>query len=263
MYQPERQKRLLDIARQEGRVSVAAASAEFRVVPETIRRDLDQLAAKGLLRRVHGGAIPAEFDKLGDTSVDARDISAVESKEAIAQAALDFLPPPGGSIILDAGTTTRRLASKLLEDSRFTVFTDSAPIGDLLAARTSCDVRLIGGRMRGTTQATVGNAGEFSQLRVDVSFMGTNGLSIEHGLSTPDVDEAASKAAMIAAARQVVLLTDSRKIGAESTKRFATVDDIDVLITDRGIPSRQFDELTRAGVKVVRVNATPSASANQ
>ncbi|SER99777.1 DeoR family transcriptional regulator, fructose operon transcriptional repressor [Propionibacterium cyclohexanicum] len=252
MYQPERQKRLLDIARQEGRVSVAAASSQFRVVPETIRRDLDQMAAKGLLRRVHGGAIPADFDELGDTSVDARDLSAVEEKEAIAQAALAYLPAPGGTIILDAGTTTRRLASKFLEGSRYTVFTDSAPIAALLAARTACDVRLIGGRLRGTTQATVGNVAEFAQLRVDVSFMGTNGLSLSHGLSTPDVDEAATKAAMIAAARHVVVLTDSRKIGAESTKRFATLDDIDVLITDEGIPQHQLAELTKAGVEVVR-----------
>lgn len=251
MYQPERQKRLLDIARQEGRVSVASASAEFCVVPETIRRDLDQLAAKGLLRRVHGGAIPADFDQLGDTTVDSRDVSAVEEKEAIAQAALGYLPEPGGSVILDAGTTTRRLASKFLDEFRYTVFTDSAPIAALLAARTACDVRLVGGRLRGTTQATVGNATDFEQLRVDVSFMGTNGLSLGHGLSTPDVDEAATKSAMIAAARQVVVLADSRKIGAESTKRFAGVDDIDVLITDQGSPKRQLEELRRAGVEVV------------
>lgn len=253
MYQPERQKQLLDMARQEGRVSVARASEDFGVVPETIRRDLDQLASKGLLRRVHGGAIPADFDQLGDTPLDTRDIFAVAEKEAIAQAALELLPERGGSLILDAGTTTRRMASKILEDAQFTVFTDSAPIAAVLAARTSCDVRLVGGKLRGTTQATVGNVEQFARLRVDVCFMGTNGLSVEHGLSTPDPDEAATKSAMIAAARRVVVLADSRKIGAESTNSFARLSDIDVLITDHGIPQRQLEGLRKAGVEVMRV----------
>ena len=112
-------------------------------------------------------------------------------------------------------------------------------------------MRLIGGRLRGTTSATVGNAAEFERLRVDVAFMGTNALSVEHGLSTPDMDEAATKTAMIGAARTVVVLADARKIGAESTVRFAALDDVDVLVTDTGIPQRQLEVIRNKDLKVV------------
>jgi DeoR family fructose operon transcriptional repressor len=251
MYPEERQRWLLEVARQEGRVSVAQAVAEFSVASETIRRDLEALSGRGLVRRVHGGAIPSDFDQLGDAPLDARDTTAVEQKEAIAAAALNWLPAPGSALILDAGSTTYRLAAKLPPEAHFTIFTDSAPIAALAAARTACDVRLVGGRVRGTTQATVGNVIEFGRLRVDVAFMGTNALSASNGLSTPDPDEAATKAAMIAAARNVIVLADSRKIGAESTCRFADLSQIDVLITDTAIPDRQREALEYQEVQVI------------
>ena len=252
MYPEERQRWLLEVARQEGRVSVAQAVAEFSVASETIRRDLEALSGRGLVRRVHGGAIPSDFDQLGDAPLDARDTTAVEQKEAIAAAALNWLPAPGSALILDAGSTTYRLAAKLPPEAHFTIFTDSAPIAALAAARTACDVRLVGGRVRGTTQATVGNVSEFARLRVETAFMGTNGISATHGLSTPDVDEAATKAAMIAAARNVIVLADSRKIGAETTCRFAELNEIDTLVTDSGITQRQQELLQGQGVEVIR-----------
>lgn len=251
MYPAERHKWLIDTATDEGRVSVSRASDELGVVPETIRRDLEYLASQGLLRRVHGGAIPASFDTLGDQPLDTRDSSAVSEKEAIAQAALAYLPADRGSIVLDAGSTTARLAALLPATSRFTVFTDSAPIASVVAARTACDVQLIGGRVRSTTQATVGNSRALERLRVDVAFIGTNGVSLTHGFSTPDIEEAATKAAMVSCAHTVVALVDSRKIGAESTARFAEISDIDVLITDEGISDRQRRGLEEEGLKVV------------
>jgi DeoR family fructose operon transcriptional repressor len=251
MYPAERHRWLIDTAADEGRVSVSRASEELGVVPETIRRDLEFLAGQGLLRRVHGGAIPASFDALGDQPLDTRDSSAVSQKEAIARAALSHLPSDRGSIALDAGSTTGRLASLIPAGSRFQVFTHSIPIASLVSQRTACDVHLIGGRVRGITQATVGNTGEFAGLRVDVAFMGTNGLSTGHGLSTPDVDEAATKSAMVGCARTVVVLVDSRKIGAESTARFAELHDVDLVITDSGISQHQRRSLEQSGVEIV------------
>lgn len=251
MYPAERHKWLIDTATDEGRVSVSRASEELGVVPETIRRDLEYLSSQGLLRRVHGGAIPASFDTLGDQPLDTRDSSAVPEKEAIAQAALAYLPADRGSLVLDAGSTTGRLAALLPAASRFTVFTDSAPIAAVVAARTSCDVQLIGGRVRSTTQATVGNAKELDKLRVDVAFIGTNGVSTGHGFSTPDIEEAATKGAMVSCAHTVIALVDSRKIGAESTARFAEISDVDVIVTDSGITDRQRRGLEQAGAMVV------------
>ena len=177
MYPAERHKWLIDTARETGRVSVAEASTALGVVPETIRRDLDQLCNQKMLRRVHGGAIPIEFDLLGDQPLATRDSSAVTQKEQIARAALSHLPSDKGSIILDAGSTTGRLASIMPSTRRFTVFTNSSPIASTVATHSNCDVHLLGGRLRPTTQATVGNVDAISRLRVDVAFMG---LSLIH-----------------------------------------------------------------------------------
>ena len=108
MYPAERHKWLIDTACETGRVSVAEASTALGVVPETIRRDLDQLCNQKMLRRVHGGAIPIEFDLLGDQPLATRDSSAVTQKEQIARAALSHLPSDKGSSLLDAGSTTGR-----------------------------------------------------------------------------------------------------------------------------------------------------------
>lgn len=251
MYPAERHKWLINTARETGRVSVSDASASLGVVPETIRRDLDQLCTQKMLRRVHGGAIPIEFDLLGDQPLDTRDSSAVSQKEQIARAALPHLPADNGSIILDAGSTTGRLAAIIPPTRRFTVFTNSSPIASTMATRSACDVHLLGGRLRPTTQATVGNVDAISRLRVDVAFMGTNGISLDHGLSTPDADEVATKTAMIASAHHVVVLADSRKMGAESTMRFAELGDVDVIITDSGVTPHQVEMLQKSGVEIV------------
>ncbi|MFC6345507.1 D-beta-D-heptose 1-phosphate adenosyltransferase, partial [Nocardioides hankookensis] len=89
------------------------------------------------------------------------------------------------------------------------------------------------------------------RLRVDVAFLGTNGITADHGLSTPDHDEAAAKRAMVGAARLVVCLTDSSKVGAEAAIRFATLEQVDVLVTDDGIGDDEREKFEAAGPQVV------------
>ena len=112
---------------------------------------------------------------------------------------------------------------------------------------------VVGGRVRGRTLAHVDAWAlrELSDLRVDVAFVGTNGLSVERGLSTPDPSEAAVKRAMCSAAQQVVVLADRTKIGEEDAVRFATIDDVDVLVTDRGLIDSDRRAIEAAGVEVV------------
>lgn len=250
MYAEERRTALIDLARSEGRVTVSDAATHFAVTPETIRRDLEVLDRKGILRRVHGGAVLADALWLGDRPLVDRDSTASEEKDRIATAALEFLPEPGASIIIDAGTTTERLARSLPAD--FVVVTNSLPAAQAAsAARPHAEVRIVGGRVRGITQAVVGGAAELARLRVEVAFIGTNGLSQGHGLSTPDIDEARTKEAMVRAANRVVVLADSRKLGVETTTSFASLADIDVLITDDGITDTQHRRLTEQGIEVV------------
>ena len=114
MYAEERQHEIVTRARGLGRVSVAELATRFDVTPETIRRDLDALSGRGLLSRVHGGAVPAEKLRLAEASVDSRETSFPEEKLAIARRAISMLPRREGlTVIVDAGTTTGRLCSLL------------------------------------------------------------------------------------------------------------------------------------------------------
>jgi DeoR family transcriptional regulator, fructose operon transcriptional repressor len=201
---------------------------------------------------VHGGAIPVE--RLGfEPALATRDAAATGEKQRIAKAALAELPAEG-AVLLDAGTTTARLAEALPVDRELTVVTNALPIAATLATRPNITVHLLGGRVRGRTMATVDAWGArlLADTYVDVAFMGTNGISVERGLTTPDVAEAEIKRAMIAAARRVVVLADHTKIGVDHFARFAAIDDVDVLVTDSGIDAGLALDLDSAGVRVVQ-----------
>jgi DeoR family fructose operon transcriptional repressor len=252
MYAEERQQEILQLARAQGRVDVAGLAEAFELTAETIRRDLTTLERAGVLRRVHGGAIPVE--RIGfEPALAARDAVLTAEKERIAKAALAELPDEGG-IILDAGTTTARLAQALPADRELTVVVNSPAIAAIVGPRPNLNVLLLGGRVRGKTLATVDDWAlrPLADVYVDVAFMGTNGCSVERGLTTPDPAEAAVKRAMMRAARRSVLLADHTKIGNDYLARFGTLADIDLIITDTGLNDDLVFEMEGEGVRVVR-----------
>ena len=251
MYAQERHQAIVDRARADGRVDVTALAADLDVTPETVRRDLTQLERRGLLRRVHGGAIPIE--RLGfEQGVDTRQALLSAEKEAIARAALAEIPD-GGAILLDAGTTTYRLAELLPADRELSVVTHSLPIATLLAGRPHLTLHLVGGQIRGRTLAAVGSWAErsYADVRADVAFLGTNGLTVEDGLTTPDLSEAVVKRAVVAAGKRVVVLADHTKIGRTDLGIVAPLDAVDTVVTDPGLDAALREELEGAGVRVV------------
>src|SRR5918994_3245679 len=252
MYAHERQQEILRRARLAGRVDVVTLAEVLAVTTETIRRDLTVLERAGVVRRVHGGAIPVE--RLGfEPAVAARDVVMTAEKDRIAKAAVAELPEDG-AVIIDAGTTTGRLAEAIPADRELTVVVNSPPLATVLAARTNLTVIMLGGRVRGRTLATVddGALRPLSRLNVDVAFIGTNGCSPTRGLTTPDPAEAAVKRAMVEAARRTVLLADHTKVGDVHFAAFAALSDIDVVITDTGLDDRMVAQLRAAGPEVVR-----------
>ncbi|MEU8122633.1 DeoR/GlpR family DNA-binding transcription regulator [Spirillospora sp. NPDC049024] len=251
MYAEERQGEILRRARAEGRVDVVRLAEDLSVTSETIRRDLRVLERAGAIRRVHGGAIPVE--RLGfEPALAARDAVMREEKERIAKAALAELPDEG-SLIIDAGSTTERLAAVLPADRELTVVVNSPPLAARLADRPNLTVVMLGGRVRPRTLATVDdwNLRLLSELHVDVAFMGTNGLSLECGFTTPDPAEASVKRAMVAAARRAVALADHTKVGNDYLARFARLSEIDTLITDAGLDRGLTEDFEQAGLRVV------------
>ncbi|HEX8970549.1 DeoR/GlpR family DNA-binding transcription regulator [Oryzihumus sp.] len=252
MYAEERQQHILETARTDGRVEVTALAERLDVTPETVRRDLTALERRGLLRRVHGGAIPVE--RLGfEPAVATREERLVTEKERIAKAALAELPDEG-TILIDAGTTTGRLAELLPRDRELTVVTNSLTVAGQVATQANLSLYLLGGRVRGRTLACVGEWAEraLADVFVDVAFVGTNGLSRERGLTTPDQSEAAVKRAMISAARRAVVLTDHSKVGIDHFALVSPLAEIDTIITDSGLDAETAAELEGEGPEVIR-----------
>ncbi|GGX45850.1 DeoR/GlpR family DNA-binding transcription regulator [Streptomyces fructofermentans] len=252
MYAPERQQEILRLARDGGRVDVVSLSEQFQVTAETIRRDLKALDRAGLLRRVHGGALPAgRLDFEPDLAE--RETTAADQKDRIAKAALAELPDQG-TMILDAGTTTARLAAALPPEATLTVVTHSLPIAARLADHPGIQLHLIGGRVRHRTRAAVDAWAlrAYGEIRADLVLLAANGFSAGYGLTTPDLAEAAVKRAAVAAARRVVLLADSAKHGQEHFARFGDLGEVDLLITDTGLSPEDATAIERGGTEVVR-----------
>jgi DeoR family fructose operon transcriptional repressor len=180
-----------------------------------------------------------------------RDTTHVGAKERIAKRALELLPDDDFSLLLDAGTTTGRIVSLLPRDRRITVFTHAVPLAAQLAGRDNIELQLLPGRVRPTTHAAVGadTVAAIGRLRTDLVLLGANGVTVDHGLSTPDSEEAAVKRAMVGAARRRAVLVDSTKLGRADAISFATLGDLDVLVTDAS--TRETRSLTKAGLEVL------------
>ena len=255
LYPEERQHAIAGLVADRGRVSVTDVAERFGVTTETVRRDLSVLEDRNLVRRVHGGAVPADALTLIEAGLPDRDVSRIEQKQRIASAALDLLPRADSTVILDAGSTTVRLSRLLPPNLRMTVVTHAVPIAAQLAGSPQIELHLLPGRVRRHTHAAVGpeTVEALDSIRADLAFVGTNGLTVEHGLSTPDRTEAAVKRAIIGRARRVVVLADSSKVGVERTIKFAELSEIDTLVTDKEIATSDRRSIERAGVEVITV----------
>lgn len=253
LFAHERRQQIVAVARREGRVTVADLAQGLAVTTETIRRDLGQLETAGYVRRVHGGAISIERESIEPEMLE-RSLANVSEKNRIARRALDEVPE-SGAIFLDAGTTTGALADLITGGPGLTVVTHSLTIGLTLAGRQGTTVLMPGGELRGTTLATVGPWAEqhIAAISVDVAFLATNGVSLKRGLTTPNHVEAEIKRLIARSAPKVVLLADHTKYGREHFESFASLGDVDLLITDDGLADEDATDLQVHGLRVERV----------
>jgi DeoR family fructose operon transcriptional repressor len=265
VFAEERQQKIAELVAGSGRVSVTLLAELFRITTETVRRDLATLENAGTVRRVHGGAVAADRFSTTEESINVRAVQRPDQKRRIAEAAMALVPQTSsGSILIDAGSTTEVLADLLsrrtaVEPSAtdpgadLVVITHAVPIAARLSSTPGIALQILGGRVRGLTQAAVGQAtvDAAQRLRPDVAFIGANGVHPSFGLSTPDPEEAAVKAAFVRSARRIVVLADSSKLDAETLVQFASLKDLDTLITDSEPSPELAAALTEAGVDVV------------
>lgn len=246
----ERREHLMAIFSEENKIDVATAAKRMGVSSETIRKDLRALSDQGLLRRVHGGALPIHSVAF-EESVEQR-TSNLPEKRRIAERAAKELPSEG-AIFIDSGSTSRIVTEWIPETANLTVFTNSIPVVKAMFSKSRIPCYLVGGRTRAISQSTVGKwaLAELAEIRVDVAFVGTNAVSFERGLSAPDSDEAAIKASMLNHAQKVVLMADHSKFDQESMFSYAPLEAIDLVVTGKEMPDQLRARMTEFDVDVI------------
>ncbi|GAA4923095.1 DeoR/GlpR family DNA-binding transcription regulator [Actinoplanes utahensis] len=237
MLAPQRQAAILDRVRASGGVRVTELATEFSVSDMTIRRDLEALAERGLLAKVHGGATTVSPGSAHEPGFTAKSVREREEKAAIAMRAA-ALVSPGDAIALSAGTTTAELAERLVDVPALTVVTNSIPVADVFyrGGRADQTVILTGGT-RTPSDALVGPVAvaAIGALHLDVLFLGVHGMSERAGYSTPNLMEADVNRALVEAAERVVVLADHTKWGTVGISSIVPLSRADILITDDGL----------------------------
>ncbi|HET9737926.1 MAG TPA: DeoR/GlpR family DNA-binding transcription regulator [Solirubrobacteraceae bacterium] len=230
MLTAERRQAILGHLERDGKVVASELVAALGVSEDTVRRDLRELAAGGLVQRVHGGALPPAP---GTAAFAQRLQVAPEAKAHLADATLPLLE--GASVIvLDGGTTALELARRLPPERDCTVLTNSPPVAAALAAHPRAEVVLIGGRLLKREQVTVGSAAvdALRQVHADACVLGICSIHPELGVTTLDLDEAHVKRAMVAASGEVIALATADKLGTASPWLVAPLADVTHLVTD-------------------------------
>jgi len=249
MLAAERRDYLLERLARDGKLVARDLAEELGLSEDSVRRDLRELSAAGLVQRVYGGALPVS-PAVGDLTV--RGGLSIAAKERIARVAVDLVRP-GCTVILDGGTTTLAVCAALPLTLEATVVTHSPTIASALLAHTGIDVVLIGGRLfRHSGVAMGAAAAEFAQgISADLFLLGVTGVHVDAGLTTGDADEAAMKRLLAGRAGETWVLASSEKVGAASPFRVVPLPSIAGVITDAEAGSPAIAALVERGVTVL------------
>ncbi|MGY0487285.1 DeoR/GlpR family DNA-binding transcription regulator [Streptomyces sp. WG-D5] len=253
MSAEERQREIVRVARHSGSVDVTELATALGVAKETVRRDLRALEDHGLVRRTHGGAYPVESAGF-ETTLAFRTTMHVPEKRRIATAAADLLGD-AETVFVDEGFTPQLIAEALPRDRPLTVVTASLATAGALAENDNTSVLLLGGRVRAGTLATVDHwtTKMLAGFVVDLAYIGANGISRDHGLTTPDPAVSEVKAQAIRAARRTVFAGVHTKFGAVSFCRFAPVGALEAIVTSTQLPASEAHRYSLMGPQVIRV----------
>ncbi|MDN5797124.1 MAG: DeoR/GlpR family DNA-binding transcription regulator [Intrasporangium sp.] len=238
MLASQRRSLITEFVEREGAVRISELVDRLGVSDMTIRRDIDRLSCDGVVERVHGGAVhPDGAHRSEEPGFAAKSLLQQAQKRAIARAAVDLVEP-GSAIGISAGTTTVELARRLTTVPGLTVVTNSLPAAQLLHETGGAGHTLVlTGGVRTPSDALVGPiaVAALESLHVDLLFIGSHGVDVTAGLTTPNLVEADTNRALIRAGHRVCVLADSTKWGVVSLSTFGGLADVDVLVTDSGL----------------------------
>src|SRR5918995_435578 len=252
MLAEQRRRAILDELETAGGVSVSELSERLHVSDMTVRRDLEELSARNLLQKVHGGAVPIPKTASEPHFVQKRALNRPE-KEAIARAA-SGLAGDGDTVAFSAGTTTWHVAEALRQDhGDLTFVTNSTNIALTLQEAGWEKILLSGGSFRTPSDALVGPFADrtLRTLNADVLFLGVHGVHPDAGLTTPNTAEAETDSRLVEAAQRIVVVADNSKLGVVALARIIPLSRVDVFITDWKAPQETLREIELSGPEIV------------
>ena len=248
-----RRSDILNILSKQDSISVVELSRVFGVSEVSIRNDLSHLEHKGLLIRTRGGAIkkqPINFD----LNLNQRLKKFYKEKQKIGRKAVEYIHE-GDTIVMDSGSTTLQIAKNLNNFKQIKLITNSLPIAESVADFEGVEVIIPGGVMRPEMRSLVGPMAERNLLQYycDIAFLAVDGIDCEYGISTPVIYEATFCKTMIDIAKKVIVVSDSSKFRRRSFVKIASMDEIDMVITDQGIPEDQKFKLEKMHLDLILV----------
>jgi len=235
MTEADRQEQILALVHQRGFVSIEALAEHFSVTPQTVRRDVNRLCAKSLLRRYHGGAgLPASVE---NTAYQARQVMQLAEKRRIA-AAVAAAVSDGASLFINIGTTMEQVARALLKHRSLRVITNNLHVAHILAENEDFEVLVAGGQVSSRERGLVGETTKdfIGQFKTDLCILGVGAIDNDGTLLDFDFREVRVSQAMMANARQLFVAADHSKFGRAAMARLGSLAEADALFTDRPPP---------------------------
>lgn len=248
---PERQKQILSLLSRQGRLSVAEIVTQFSISEATARRDLETLAAQGKAQRVHGGVIALE-QAPPELPILERENEQADEKARIGRAAARLVKN-NETVFLGSGTTVLEIARNLRERKNLTVITNSLPVLNMLAGNKEITVVSLGGMLRESELSFIGHITEQAlvEVRADKVFMGTRGVSLEHGLTNDYLQETLTDRAILRSGRDVIIVADHTKVNRVATVLLAPLTSMHTFVTDSRADKKFIQALKRQGVQVL------------
>ncbi|MGJ6960728.1 DeoR/GlpR family DNA-binding transcription regulator [Streptosporangium sp. G11] len=254
MLSEKRRSKLLHHVRDNGSVSVDDLAELLGVSVSTVRRDLDEMDERGLLRRVHGGAIAVGGAESAETSITERAVHNLEEKHRIAEEAVGLIEP-GSTILLTGGSTTAQMVPYLASVPDITVVTNSIAIAHGIGTTTEdVQVLVLGGLLRNVELSLLGHltTQALADIHIDRAFFSAYGLDPDYGMLGAHLAEAETDRNMIAAARHLVVLADHSKFDQRSAVRIAPVSRIGTVVTDTHTPAEAVAALRARDIVVIQ-----------
>ena len=248
---PERQKQILFMLSQQGRLSVAEIVTQFSISEATARRDLETLASQGKAQRVHGGVIAVE-QAPPELPILERENEQADEKARIGRAAANLVGQHE-TVFLGSGTTVLEIARNLRDHRDLTVITNSLPVLNMLAGRKEITVVSLGGMLRDSELSFIGHITEQAlvEVRADKVFMGTRGVSLEHGLTNDYLQETLTDRAILKSGREVIIVADHSKVNRVATVLLAPLSQMHTLVTDSKADKKFVQALKRQSIQVL------------